>query len=496
MLTKSAISSIVGTDISFKSFSKNGAQSLPQRLAVFAQVADGMTVPYKKFEGEGSAAAVGELCGYGSPIHQAALQLYPETGAGASFPVVFIPVRTPTAATPATATISVSGIATDNGSGTVVIGGKKAAFAVAKGDEPAAMLGNIADAISSVLEMPCKVANADGSEVSFESGSLPLLAKWSGKSGNGIRIMLDADVPGLVFSATEFSGGAIDPGKAELTEAFKEAGEVWYTCFLNAWDFDNTDILDLFFDEGARRWSNQVKMPVFSVVGCNAAYADRVAVTDARKEDYINALAVSVASPELPVSIAARQAFFALTTFDQNPAQNVKSALTGLIAGEDSKQEVYSVRNNSIQKGSSTNTKSGSTAVINDFVTMYHPETAGKYPSKRYVVDIVKLQNICYNVRLIMEDEELKGAPLLNDDDITTNPKAVQPKMIVTKFRNLAESLVSKAIIADAAYTKKNLSVSIDDENPKRLNTAFPVKLSGNVEVVSNDIYFAFNFGS
>jgi hypothetical protein len=36
------------------------------------------------------------------------------------------------------------------------------------------------------------------------------------------------------------------------------------------------------------------------------------------------------------------------------------------------------------------------------------------------------------------------------------------------------------------------LTVKIDTFNPKRLNVKYPVKLSGNVEVTSADIYFGF----
>ena len=326
---------------------------------------------------------------------------------------------------------------------------------------------------------------------------LPFTAKWKGKSGNGIKFVLKCDVPGVTFELSAFTGGVIDPS-TQLFDAFKKMGGVWYTCLLNTWDFDNTDILNLFFAEGENRWSVMVKQPCFAIVGCSAKYADRVAVTDVRTEDYINALGVSVGSPELPLSIAARYAFFAMETYDNNPAQDVKSTLTGLLAGSEDEQEIYLVRNNSQNKGSSTNVRlagENGCAVMNDFITMYHPVTAGKYPGKKYVVDIVKLQNVCFNVRLIMEQDDLKGAPLVKDEDVVTNPKAIQPKTIVGYYYNLADSLVKHAIITDAKYTKKNLTVTIDDENPKRLNTTFPVKLSGNIEVSSNDIYFAFNLG-
>ena len=66
------------------------------------------------------------------------------------------------------------------------------------------------------------------------------------------------------------------------------------------------------------------------------------------------------------------------------------------------------------------------------------------------------------------------------------------PGDAITALRNLADSLALNAIISDADFTKANITSAIDGSNPKRLNTTFPVKLSGNVEVNSTDIYFGF----
>ena len=153
------------------------------------------------------------------------------------------------------------------------------------------------------------------------------------------------------------------------------------------------------------------------------------------------------------------------------------------------------MRNNAVGKGSSTNIKTGSVAELNDVVTMYHPSGEGKYPSKRYVVDLVKLMNIVYNVRLIIESDAVKGAPLVTDDTVTSNEAALQPKTFRTWFANLADSLADVALITEPKFTKKNLSVAISSENPKRIDVVYPVKLSGNVEVASVDLRFGFYLG-
>lgn len=149
----------------------------------------------------------------------------------------------------------------------------------------------------------------------------------------------------------------------------------------------------------------------------------------------------------------------------------------------------------SVAKGASTNIKTGSVAELNDIITMYHPVSEGKFPSRRYVVDIIKLMNIIYNMRLILESDEKKGAPLIEDNTVTSNPAAVQPKMVKAELLILAKTLADKAIIQDTEFTKDGLKAEIDSENPKRLNVTFPVKLSGNVEVCSGDIYYGFYLG-
>jgi phage tail sheath gpL-like len=125
---------------------------------------------------------------------------------------------------------------------------------------------------------------------------------------------------------------------------------------------------------------------------------------------------------------------------------------------------------------------------------MWHPDDES-IKSRRYVVDMVKLQNVVFNVRMIMEDSTVKGAPLVPDSNPTRNQKAIQPKTIKTAMMNLANDLATFAILAESEFTKENLVVKISSMNPKRLDVQFPRKLSGNVEVTSTDVYFGFFLG-
>jgi phage tail sheath gpL-like len=485
----SAIARVTGVDVTYRNFNLGRAQFLPQRLAVIGQGNTASTYATTKFLAN-TAGEVGDAVGYGSPLHLAALQLFPANGDGiGGIPVTIYPLEDDGAAVTAAGSIECTGTATETTSFTIEVGGVPTdTILITSGDLADAALATVKTAINAVLEQPV-IAGTVG------VGTLPLTAKWGGESGNDISIDLtNAVAAGLTFSSTAFSSGATNP---DITTATDQIGETWETMILNCLNYDDTTTLGLYvtFNEG--RWLNTVKKPLVVASGCTDNFATRTAITDARKSDRTNFLITNVGSLELPFVVAARGlAKDIMPTANDNPPQNYKGKMTGVDAGADSAQENYTVRNNAVKLGSSTNLKEGSVAVLQDVVTFYHPVAEGAYPAYRYVVDIVKLQNVLYNVRLIFEADEWKGVPLLDDGTPTINPTAKQPKNAVTALSNLAKSLADNAIISDLAFTLEGITATINSQNPKRLDTTFPVKLSGNIEVSSNDIYFGFYLGA
>ena len=485
-VSKSAISRVTGVDVHYRNFNAGKAQSLPQRLAVIGLGNTGVTYSLDKYEAEGNAAAVAEKYGYGSPLHLVAKQLFPSFGDGPSFPVTFYPLAEAAGAVAAEGSIGVTGTATAGGQGTVYIAGIAAAFSVAKGDTAADVMDKMIVAVNTVLDMPVTAGAVD-------NGAFPLTAKFKGDVGNLISIHVDCNVAGLTFAVTDMADGATDP---DVEPALNKIGTVWETIILSCFGYDDSSRLNLFQAYGENRWSVLVKMPCLVAHGCTDGYATRTAVTDLRKDDYINFLITSVGSWELPFVVAAKGLISdIMTVANEHPARGYKGQLLGLHCGDDSVQEPYSVRNNSVLKGASTNIKNGSVAELNDIITMYHPVSEGNYPSKRYVVDMIKLMNIVYNVRLIMESDRMRGATLIEDGTVTTDSETIQPKDVRTALMNLADTLALRALIQEPKYTKANMTVEIDSENPKRINVVYPVKLSGNVEVSSSEIYFGFYLG-
>jgi phage tail sheath gpL-like len=485
MISPSAASRVCGVDVEYKNFDSGNAAMLPQRLALFGIGNNDADYSLDKYEVGGSASIVGDRYGYGSPLHLMAKVFFPPAGAGATFPVTIFPLKPPSQAIASKGSITPTGTATANSSGTVAIGGVLTEFALIKGSNAAAILNTLKAAINGNMNVP---AIAD-----IVEGALTLTSKWSGESSNLITLEIAGDFPGVTFQTVAFAGGALDP---DITPALAKIGNVWETQILDSFDYKKLTRLDQYQEYGEGRWGSLEKKPLLVAHGCTDTLEVRTAITDPRKTDYVNYLIVSVGSRELPCVVAAKGLLKdIMTTANNNPAQGYKGLLTGLHCGDDSVQESYGQRDSSVKKGSSTNIKNGSVAELNDIITFWHPESEGTFPSRRGVVTMVKLQNIVFNVRLIMEADALKGAPLVSDKQPTRNKAAQSPKMIKASLMNLADSLAEEAILAEAEFTKKNLSVLLDTANPNRLNNTFPVKLSGNIEITDSLVQFGFLLG-
>ena len=181
---------------------------------------------------------------------------------------------------------------------------------------------------------------------------------------------------------------------------------------------------------------------------------------------------------------------------NNNPPHDYGSQdATGLTPGTDGEQWDYTLRDQAVKGGSSTTEVKDGVINVSDVVTFYHP-TGDTTPAYRYVVDIVKLQNIIFNLDLIFANADWDGAPLIPDDQHTTNRDAKKPRTAVAEMGSMLDSLGLNAIISDPVTAKANTFAEIDSQNPKRLNAVTTVQLSGNANIISVDLNFGFFFGT
>lgn len=485
----SAVARVVGIKTTFKDLRAGGILFLPQRIAVIGQGASASTYSTTKAQLT-SAFAVGSAYGFGSPLHLAAKQLMPANGDGVgTLPVTFYPLQDDGSGVAAAGDITPSGAATGSAAFRVKINNVASEqFTVANGDTVATICAAITAAIMAVLDMPMLATD--------NTTDVGVTAKWKGVSGNDLFIEVEEtseNNSGVSFAFTQPTGGLVDPATSTATDQF---GNVWESMVLNCFNKANTTALDAIQTVGEGRWGALVRKPFVSFFGnTDTAVATAIAVPDARKTDRVNAQLVSPGSNDLPLVVAARQLARLAVVANNNPPRDYGSLqATNLVPGADGDQWTYADRDQAVKGGSSTVEVKDGVVNLADIVTFYHPD-GDPTPAYRYVVDIVKLQNIIFNLDLIFATAAWDGAPLIPDDQPTINRDAKQPKAAVAAVAAMTDSLALNAIISDPETAKASIRAAINDMNPKRLDLTVTYQLSGNTNIISADLDFGFYFG-
>ncbi len=484
----SAVARVVGIDTQFKDLRAGAVANLPQRIAVIGQGNTAATYSTDKAQ-VFSALEVAQTYGFGSPLHLAALQLLPVNGDGVgSVPVTVYPLDDDAGGVAASGDITPSGAPTEDASYRVAVNNiLSQAFTIAVGDSVADIVTAMTNAINAELNMPV-IASDDATEVGLAS-------KWEGASANDLVVeVIGSTTAGNVFTITQPTGGAANP---DVDDALNQVGNVWETLLLNCMDVADTTTLGKYTTFGEARWGSLVRKPCVVFSGNTAATVSAAtAISDARNTDRINAQLVSPGSDDLPFVVAARQLARIAVLANNNPPYDYGSQnALGLTPGADGDQWDYAERDSAIKAGSSTIEVKGGVVYLSDIVTFYHP-TGDITPAYRYVVDIIKVMNIIFNIDLIFATPEWDGAPLLPDDQPTANRDAKKPKSAVAALASMVDNLALAAILSDPAGTKETIQAAINDSNPKRLDATLTVKLAGNTNIVSIDLNWGFFFGT
>ena len=488
----SAVARVVGIKTIFKDLRGGGVLILPQRIAVVGQGATSATYDTTKRQVT-SATEAAQLYGFGSPIHLAVRQLLPVNGDGVgTIPVTVYPLEDDASGVASTGDITPSGAATEAAAYRVRVNNiDSEEFVISVGDSVADIITAATAAINAVLEMPVIAVDATPG-TSTEVG---LTSKWEGTSANDIVVeVVGSTTAGVSFAIAQPAGGLVNP---DVDDALNQVGNVWETMVLNCLDIADTTSLDKFSTFGEGRWGALVRRPLVVFTGNTATTVNSATtVSDARKTDRTNSQLVAPGSNDLPFVVAARQLARIAPTANNNPPQDYGSQdATGLEPGADGDQWTYADRDQAVKKGSSTVEVKDGVVNVSDVVTFYHP-SGDPIPAYRYVVDIVKLQNIIFNLDLIFATKEWDGAPLIPDDQPTVNRSAKKPKAAVAAVAALLDSLGLNAIISDPESAKDNTIAAINDQNPKRLDVSTTVQLSGNTNIISVDLNFGFFFGT
>jgi len=485
----SAVARVVGIETKFQNLRAGNILFLPQRVALVGQ-GNSVSVYSTDKAQVTSALEVAQTYGFGSPLHLAALQLLPASGDGVgAIPVTVYPMDDDVGGVASAGDITPTVAPTETASYVVRVNNiDSETFTIpATGATVASVVTQITNAINATLEMPIIATDS--------TTTVDTASKWEGTSANDIFIeVIGSTTSGNSFAITQHVGGAANP---DVSASLAQVGNVWETMFLNCLDIADTATLDLYSAFGEGRWGALVRKPCIVFTGNTAtAVAAATAVSDARGSDRVNSQLVAPGSNDLPFVVAARQLARIVKVAASNPPQDYGSQdATGLTPGDDGDQWNYAERDQAVKAGSSTIEVKDGVINVADTVTFYHP-SGDPTPAYRYVVDVIKVMNILFNLDIIFANPEWDGAPLIPDDQPTSNRSAKKPKSAVAAVSSMLDSLGLNAIISDPETAKANTFAEIDAGNPKRLNVTTTVQLSGNTNIISVDLNFGFFFGT
>ena len=470
----------------YKNIGPAAIQVKPQRVALVGQGNAAATFATTKFQAF-SHIEVGEALGYGSPAHLAARQLLPDNGDGiGTIPLTVYPLDV--TGTPAAGDITPSvAPVTAAGSYKLVCSNiESIAFTIAAGATVAQVCTSMTAAINAVSHMPIIATDS--------TTKVDVACKWHGTTGNDLYLEVDGPTDlGATFAFTQPVSGATDP---TVDAALAQVGSVWESMFVNCLAIADTTALGTYSTFGEGRWTADIRKPCVVFTGNNEpTLATAITVPDARPTDRTNVAVNAPGSNDLPFVIAARAVARVVKLANVTPAHDYGGRiLDGLTPGTDAQQWTIAQKDTAIKAGASTTDSIDGVVKISDVVTMYHP-TGDPLPAYRYVCDIVKLMNVIYNLDLVFTAAEWDGAPLIPDDQPTTEPTAKKPRTAKAAAAAVVDALALKAILSAPETTKPLITASIGESNPKRLDLIVPVYLAGNTNQKAIDLQFGFYFG-
>jgi phage tail sheath gpL-like len=485
-LDPNAVAAGFGLSLTYEDRRGTASLFLPQQVAVIGQGNSAVTYTTDPWRVT-TLRECGSRYGIGSPVYLAVKMLMPPNGDGVgTIPVTVYPLQDHASGSPSAGTITIAGTATAATSIRFRIGGVLTqAFTVPVGAVNATTVHAAAKAaIEATLDVPTIMTGTT---------SLTATSRWEGVSANGIKIEAIAEsLNGVTVTIVQPTGGTNNP---DVTVALNQIVTRWETMIVNCLNHDDTVALGAIFTWGEGRWVPQIMKPAIAFVGCNVASSTTaIAVSDARKTDYVNSQINDPGSPDLPLLIAARAvARIAYVANSNPPTGYTGQKLTQTTPGAESSQWDFTMRNAVKLGGGSTVDLVDGVVQLSDVVTMYHP-TGENPPAYAEVVTIVKLQNAIYNYRLPFMAQEWAAAPLIPDGQVTRNPNARTPSAAKGEADAVTERLALDAILSDPKTIKKGTTARI--AGPNRVDVVVPLYVSGNTFQKAIELSFAFYFGS
>lgn len=492
------VSAVVGYILTKGNF-QNTTPNLPMRVAILSEAnTDNQATLDTDATEVASAQQAGTLYGFGSPTHRIMSILRPNSGGIGGIPTIVYAQEEPIGATAKEIEVSATGTATGNGTHTIKIAGREGLAGtrydinIVTGDTINEISQKIEDAVNNVLGSPVTAASTGYETV--------LTSKWKGLTAQEIAVEVETNGNdlGLTYTVTQTQAGS---GTPSIAAALAQFGNEWNTIVINGYSTQSgiMDALEAFngipdASNPTGRYTGIVMKPFIALTGSVAQ--DPSSITDTRKDNVTIAICPAPLSSGFTFEAAANMCVLFARTTQDTPNLDVQDQSYPDMPTPTSigTMSSYTERDAIVKKGCSTVDLVSGRYQVKDFVTTYHP-IGEEPPQYRYCRNLM----LDFNVRFgyfLLEQTNVVGHSIANDDDIVTASKVVKPKQwkqIVDKY---ASDLTARNLIVDAPFTQDSITVSISTVNPDRLETFFRYKRSGFARIAATTAEAGFNFGT
>ncbi|ORC57726.1 phage tail protein [Pseudomonas floridensis] len=372
------------------------------------------------------------------------------------------------------ATITVAGAATESGLLNLYVGGVRGQATVVSGATAAQAANALSVKINATPDLPVRSV--------VEAGVLTLSCKWSGLSGNDIRLEFnrlgktngEAIPAGLTAEVTAMTGGV---GTPDQVQALAALGDEPFEFLCLPWtDTATLDAWKSAMDDSTGRWSwaRQLYGHVYSAK--RGTVGTLVAAGQLRNDQHITLQGVELAAPQ-PVwlyaaGLAARTAVF-ISADASRPTQS--GSMPGLDPAPASQRFTLTERESLLRYGIATSYYEGGYVRIQRSITTYQKNAYGQADNSyldsetmhQSAFIIRRLQGVItskYGRHKLAADGTRFGAgqPIIT-------PSTIRGELIAQYGR-----LEEEGHVENAEVFAQYLIVERDGDDPSRVNVMFP----------------------
>ncbi len=390
-----------------------------------------------------------------------------------------IGVEDASSATAATATITISGTATEGGTLCLYV----ADYVVKAGVSNANTASDIAQALVAAIS-----ADADlPVTASAEEGVVTLTAKHKGECGD-MPVHLnyyDGEVlpAGVTVEISDLTGGKTNP---DIGEVIAVLGDVHYNFI--AMPYTDGASLSALKSELESRWSalRAIEGMAFGAVeGDLSSLGEKGSGLNDKHLTLLCAHGLKSPSYSIAASYMATVALYA----SNDPAAPFRYALNGIMTGSSEEQFTDEERNLLLHDGISTFTRSSDgTAVIEQAITTYKTNSAGAADTAYQDINVpLILGYLRYDWRNYIA-RKYQNWKL--GDDGATGAKVMTPATMKAEAIVWFKTHAENGLVENFEDFKKNLKVERNASNRNRLDVLLPPDLMNKLDVVATQIAF------